>query len=94
MVLAGNFPQKGTSFFVLAHGTTWFYISKAIKYGSCILSVIYQRIKIAVIKNYISGKKLIKNANAPDGKTCKREARQIIKKVNLGQREGFEPWNE
>ena len=87
--------SKATSFFVLAHETTWFYMSKAIKYGCCILSVIYQRIKIAVIKNYISGKKIIKNANAPDKKKhISVKARQIIKKVNLSQREGFEPWNE
>lgn len=87
--------SKATSFFFLAHETTWFYISKAIKYGCCILSVIYQRIKIAVIKNYISGKKIIKNANAPDKKKhISVKARQIIKKVNLSQREGFEPWNE
>lgn len=70
-------------------------MSKAIKYGCCILSVIYQRIKIAVIKNYISGKKIIKNANAPDKeKHISVKARQIIKEGNISQREGFEPWNE
>ena len=87
--------SKETSFFVLAHETTWFYISKAIKYGCCILSVIYQRIKIAVIKNYISGKKIIKNANAPDKeKHISVKTRQIIKEGNLRQREGFELLNE
>ena len=87
--------SKETSFFVLAHETTWFYISKAIKYGCCILSVIYQRIKTAVIKNYISGKKIIKNANAPDKeKHISVKTRQIIKEGNLRQREGFELLNE
>ena len=51
--------------------------------------------KIAVIKNYISGKKIIKNANAPDKeKHISVKARQIIKEGNLSQREGFELLNE
>ena len=59
------------------------------------MSVIYQGIKIAVIKNYISGKKIIKNANAADKeKHISVKARQIIKEGNLSQREGFELLNE